>query len=503
MSSISRRGGALNTTWSTAGVCLLAVLLAGNVAAASSASHGNRDVDRDDDDSKIEIERADADATLTWLFIHGRNLGIKAPVVVLGGTPLVVESSSPTDVVATLPLGISAATYRLVLVRHNGAEAIFDVSIGGVGSQGPAGAQGPAGPPGAPGPIGPQGPAGPSGATGPAGPAGPPGQTGPQGAIGPPGPVGPTGAQGPAGPPGAAGPIGPQGPAGPPGQPGPQGAIGPSGPVGPVGAQGPAGPPGQTGPQGVVGPPGPVGPDGAQGPAGPPGAQGPAGAVGPQGPAGPQGIPGPSGSAFVALNTPPSARPSCKDVLTLTGVHLSGTYWLQRSDGTLYLAFCDMNTDGGGWTAVFSGINGSSNVFDHFDVGAYGAICTDPSNRCLRRAPASIDPVNTEVAVSCGGAMVKFLINDLVYQWITSGTQNGWISLSSTAASIGVTPVNPNAFPQMLWTGLGPNTSFIFNSQDMVAGAQFTFAQSYNFQTVFDGCNGQPDQSSIVRIYYR
>src|SRR6516225_3026170 len=182
MSRFSRQRGALNTKWHTAGVFLLAVLLGGSVDAASSATHGNRDVDRDDDDSKIEIERADADATLTWLFIHGRNLGIKAPVVVLGGTNLVVESSSPTDVVATLPLGISAATYRLVLVRHNGTTAIFDVSIGGVGPQGPAGAQGPAGPPGAPGPIGPQGPAGPTGATGPAGPAG---QPGPQGAIGP------------------------------------------------------------------------------------------------------------------------------------------------------------------------------------------------------------------------------------------------------------------------------------------------------------------------------
>ncbi len=210
-----------------------------------------------------------------------------------------------------------------------------------------------------------------------------------------------------------------------------------------------------------------------------------------------------TGSALNALNTPPSARPSCKAILAGTGVHLSGTYWLQRADGTLYLAFCDMNADGGGWTAAFSGLNGSTNVFDHFDVGAYNGSCSDPANRCLRRAPTSIDPVNTEIAVACGGAMVKFLINDPVYQWITAGVQSGWVSLSSTASSVGATPVTPDAFPRMLWTGSGSNTSFIFNSQDVYAGPQFTFAQSYNFQPSFDGCNGQPDQSSIVRVYYR
>jgi hypothetical protein len=161
-----------------------------------------------------------------------------------------------------------------------------------------------------------------------------------------------------------------------------------------------------------------------------------------------------------------------------------------------------MNADGGGWTAVFSGNNGSTNVFDHFDVGAYNGTCADPANRCLRRAPASIDPVNTEIAVSCGGAMVKFPINNLVYQWMTAGIQNGWVPLS-TASSVGVTPVNPDAFPRMLWTGMGPNTSFIFNSQNVVTGAQYTFAQSYNFQDTFDGCNGLLDRSSIVRVYYR
>ena len=189
-------------------------------------------------------------------------------------------------------------------------------------------------------------------------------------------------------------------------------------------------------------------------------------------------------------------------MLAATSAHLSGNYWLKATDGTVYLAFCDMNTDNGGWTAVFSGLNGSPNVFDHFDTG-YAGICSDPANRCLRRAPTSIDPMLTEIAVSCGGAMVKFPINAAVYQWLTAGLQSGWVSLPATASSIGVTPVNPDAFPKMLWTGSGPNASFIFNSQNVVGGAQFTFAQSYNNSNVFDGCNGLPDTSSIVRLYYR
>ena len=135
-----------------------------------------------------------------------------------------------------------------------------------------------------------------------------------------------------------------------------------------------------------------------------------------------------------------------------------------------------MNTDGGGWTAAFSGLNGSPNVFDHFDVGIYAGSCSDPA--------------------------VKFPINNAVYQWLTGGIQNGWVSLPA-ATSVGVTPVNPNALPQVLWTGTGSNASFIFDSQDIVGGAQFTFASSYNVQNVFDGCNGLQDTSSVVRVLYR
>src|SRR5262249_59421794 len=98
----------------------------------------------------------------------------------------------------------------------------------------------------------------------------------------------------------------------------------------------------------------------------------------------------------------------CKALLGGTSVHLSGNYWLQAADGSLYLAFCDMNTDGGGWTAVFSGFNGSTNVFDHFDVGLYAGSCSDPANKCLRRAPATPHPLLTRIARSPRRARVEF-----------------------------------------------------------------------------------------------
>src|SRR5215471_9139911 len=170
---------------------LLPMAPAGNALASghkpAKPSASKDDDRRDDEDNRVVIERADVDLTLTYLFIQGHHLGIHEPLVTLGGTQLTVESWSPTDVVARLPLGVLAATYRLVLVKKDGAVALFDVYVGDPAGGGMAGQ---------PGPTGPQGPAGPAGAQGPAGPAGPTGATGAQG---PAGPTGATGAPGSAG----------------------------------------------------------------------------------------------------------------------------------------------------------------------------------------------------------------------------------------------------------------------------------------------------------------
>jgi len=228
-----------------------------------------------------------------------------APKVLFNSVTLTLVSFTNAQIVASLPTGTSAGSYRLRITNSEQNSYEFDVTYGAVGPQGPIGPQGQQGPSG---PQGPGGPAGPIGATGPAGPAGPTGATGPQG------PVGPQGPQGPQGPP-----VNFRGnwasattyaigdtvffngssyislvssntgnePDTSPTQWGllaQQGATGAQGPQGLTGAIGPAGPMGATGPAGPVGPAGPIGP---AGPAGPTGANGPQGPAGPQGPQGP------------------------------------------------------------------------------------------------------------------------------------------------------------------------------------------------------------------------
>jgi hypothetical protein len=195
------------------------------------------------------------------------------PTIVFNGATLTVTSFSNTQVVATLPTGITPGTFNLTLTNSAGNSVEFDMTYGAIGPQGPAGAAGP---------TGTQGPAGPAGPGGPRGITGAPGAPGPAGANGTsflflnafdpyatyaldnvvtyngssyvaivpngPNPNGPTPDKNPSwsvmasvGATGTAGPAGPQGPLG---DPGPQGLMGNSGPQGPVGPAGPQGPTG-------------------------------------------------------------------------------------------------------------------------------------------------------------------------------------------------------------------------------------------------------------------
>lgn len=195
------------------------------------------------------------------------------PTVLFDGTALAVTSFSNSQVVATLPSGVSPGTFNLTVTNSSGNNVVFDLTYGAIGPQGPAGPAGPTGVQGPAGPIGATGPQGPRGLTGAPGAPGPAGSNGvgfsflnafdpyatyainnvvtyngssyvaivPNG----PNPSGPTPDKNPSwsvmAAVGAAGPAGPAGPQGPLGDPGPQGLMGNPGAPGPAGPQGPSG----------------------------------------------------------------------------------------------------------------------------------------------------------------------------------------------------------------------------------------------------------------------
>lgn len=93
----------------------------------------------------------------------------KTPTVLLNGAPLTIDSSTNTQIVATLPAGMAAGTYVVIVANSLGEFTEVDLTYGAAGPQGPVGppgatgAQGPEGIMGNPGPQGPVGPAGPAG----------------------------------------------------------------------------------------------------------------------------------------------------------------------------------------------------------------------------------------------------------------------------------------------------------------------------------------------------
>ena len=235
-----------------------------------------------------------------YLSIAGSNLKDTGnTAVTLAGIALSMGSQDtqklnfycPSDGISRIcPTGdwkLQVTTYTNATLPVAVSSAIWNLTVGAVGPQGPAGLVGPKGSTGPQGPAGAVGPKGSTGPQGPAGAVGPKGDIGPQGPAGAVGPKGSTGPQGPAGLVGPKGDIGPQGPAGAVGPKGSTGPQGPAGAVGPKGSTGPQGPAGAVGPKGDMGPQGPAG---AVGPKGDIGPQGPAGAVGPKGDVGPPGL---------------------------------------------------------------------------------------------------------------------------------------------------------------------------------------------------------------------
>src|SRR5690349_5752018 len=85
------------------------------------------------------INSAQADLAAHTIAIAGTDFGSTAPTVTLGAVPLTVTAYSPTAIQATLPAGLAAGSYRLLVATATTPPGIapLDVTVGTAGPAGP------------------------------------------------------------------------------------------------------------------------------------------------------------------------------------------------------------------------------------------------------------------------------------------------------------------------------------------------------------------------------
>jgi hypothetical protein len=188
---------------------------------------------------------------------------------------------------------------------------------------------------------------------------------------------------------------------------------------------------------------------------------------------------------------------SCNDVHLQRPEAASGIYTLALPSGPAP-AYCDMQTAGGGFTSFFAGRVGAANTFAYFEDKA--DTCPDAAGRCLRHLPVTLS-TGTLFLATCGDAAVTFQMDFATVAFFRSGAQSRWRPLQQ------VTAASPSAhveFATSVWTGDGANKGFILSNDDNIPSfTPHTLLSSYDYNALWDFCNGAPDTSSVVRLFYR
>ncbi len=204
------------------------------------------------------------------------------------------------------------------------------------------------------------------------------------------------------------------------------------------------------------------------------------------------------GTGVATCRSSDQAR-SCLDILNSSASYGDGLYWIDPDGTGGFAAWCDMSSDGGGWTSFFTGTNGAANVYSTFEDNQI--VCSDPASQCLRPPSVSTLSAASELGIRCGDTMIKAAMNADLLDYFTNGNQQQWIPLAPTETIDGTLSSTANISGFWAGTAGSANPGWMV-SESGGLNRPSTFATSYPDQS-YDYCNAAVDSSSDISLSYR